>query len=228
MRLAPKTYTGPHVRPDPGTRPPPPSPSAYETTTTPAPRNKPRTTSGGRNRRVPPTYEPEVPTTRGRGRGGRGTRGGRGGRGTREGRGGATALFPLSIVAPVQVASSTTIAFGRGVGNSSTNSGGGALRGRGERSRARGKTAHRRNGRIVGIGILQDKGPTLTREPTPVQVNPIPGLDGSFLRGTYGGRGGGPVMRGGGAFSSTYGRGKRPRMMYWLGTKEQWANEGLP
>ncbi|KAI3923445.1 hypothetical protein MKW92_046382, partial [Papaver armeniacum] len=49
-------------------------------------------------------------------------------------------------------------------------------------------------------------------------VNPIPGLDGCFLRGNYGGRGGG-------AFSSTSGRGKRPRMMDWFGTPEQWANE---
>ncbi|KAI3899518.1 hypothetical protein MKW92_026006, partial [Papaver armeniacum] len=56
-------------------------------------------------------------------------------------------------------------------------------------------------------------------------VNPISGLDGCFLRGNYGGRGGGLVTRGASAFSSTSGRGKRPRMMDWFGTPEQWANE---
>ncbi|KAI3893500.1 hypothetical protein MKX03_022828, partial [Papaver bracteatum] len=50
-------------------------------------------------------------------------------------------------------------------------------------------------------------------------------LDGCFLGGNYDVRGGGLVMRGGGAFSSTYGRGKRPRMMDWFGTPEQWASE---
>ncbi|KAI3951800.1 hypothetical protein MKW92_005158, partial [Papaver armeniacum] len=48
---------------------------------------------------------------------------------------------------------------------------------------------------------------------------------GCFIRGNYGGRGGGLVMREGGAFSLTSGRGKRPRMMDWFGTPEQWANE---
>ncbi|KAI3836472.1 hypothetical protein MKW98_008233 [Papaver atlanticum] len=194
------------------TMPPPPSASADQTTAAPAPRNKPRTTGGGRKRRggvihastsnaapsstaaapsststassVPPTSEPAVPTTRGRGRGGRGTRGGGGGRGTRGGIGGATAPVPLTIITPpvplVQVAASTTTAFGRGVGNSSTNS---------------------------RQGKREDR------------------LDGCFLRGNYGGRGGGIVMRRGGAFSSTFGRGKRPRMMDWFGTPEQWANE---
>ncbi|KAI3835945.1 hypothetical protein MKW92_036614 [Papaver armeniacum] len=281
---APETYTGPHVRPNPSTRPPPPLASADETTAAPAPRGYGRGRGrGGRGTRkgkggathastsnvapsVPPTSEPALPTTGGRGRGGRGTRKGkggathastsnvapssniapsvpptsepalpttsgrgRGGRGTRGGRGGATAPVPLTIITPpvppVQVAASTTITFGRGVGNSSTNSRVGVLRGRGARGRARGKMVHKRNGRIVGVGILQDEGPTLTREPTPVQVNPIPGTDGCLLRGNYGGRGGGLVMRGGGAFSSTSGRGKRPRMMDWFGTPEQWANE---
>ncbi|KAI3896922.1 hypothetical protein MKW92_050736, partial [Papaver armeniacum] len=78
----------------------------------------------------PPTSEPALPTTSGRGRGGRGTRGGRGG---------ATEPVPLKIITPpvppVQVAASTIIAFGRGVGNSSTNSRAGALRGRGSRGR---------------------------------------------------------------------------------------------
>ncbi|KAI3906815.1 hypothetical protein MKW98_004848 [Papaver atlanticum] len=48
---APETYTGPHVRPDPGTRPPPPLAYADQTIIAPAPRNKPRTTGGGRKRR---------------------------------------------------------------------------------------------------------------------------------------------------------------------------------
>ncbi|KAI3856316.1 hypothetical protein MKX03_023589 [Papaver bracteatum] len=258
---APETFTGPHVRPDPATRPPPPSTYADETHTTPSP----RTRGVGRNKRggathaststvvapcstdtvpsptatalsVPPTYELAVPTTRGRGRetrggrGERGTRGGRGGRGARGGRGDATAPVPPKIITPpvlpVQDTSSSTISFGRSVSNSSTTTRGGALRGRGARGRARGKTVHRRNGRIIGVGILQDEGPRLSREPTPVQVpNPIPGLDGCHIRGNYGGRGGGLVMRGGGTFSLTAGRGKRPRMMDWFGTPQQWSSD---
>ncbi|KAI3951696.1 hypothetical protein MKW92_027388, partial [Papaver armeniacum] len=34
-------------------------------------------------------------------------------------------------------------------------------------------------------------------------------------------RGGGAFMRGGGVFSTTSGRGNRPRMMDWLSTPEQ-------
>ncbi|RZC91480.1 hypothetical protein C5167_027546 [Papaver somniferum] len=210
QELAPATFTGPHVRPDPTTRPPPPPPplstSADETNASQAPRNEPRTRGGGRKRRggetqphvptatapsstttapsstttapsstsaispVPPTSESTVPTPGGRGRG---SRGGTGGRGNRGGRGVAFAPVPPIITAtpvpPVQVAASTTIAFGRSVSNSSTTTRGGALRGRGERGRARGQIVHRRNGRIVGIGILQDEGPTLAREPTSVQ-----------------------------------------------------------
>ncbi|KAI3909884.1 hypothetical protein MKW98_012938 [Papaver atlanticum] len=202
---APETYTGPHVRPDPGTRPPPPSASADQTTIAPAPRNKPRTTSGGRKRRGGAT-QPHASTSNAA-------------PSSTDvapssnvapsvhlhlNQGGATVLVPLTLV---QVAASTTTSFGRGVGNSSTNSRGGALRGRGAKGRERGNTMHIRNGRIVGMRILQDEGPTLTREPTPVQVSAL------------------TFCLGGGAFSSTSGRGKRPRMMDWFGTPEQWANE---
>ncbi|KAI3845368.1 hypothetical protein MKX03_001742 [Papaver bracteatum] len=269
QELAPATFTGPHVRPDPTTRPPPPPPvstSADETNASQALRNGPRNRGGGRKRRggatqphvptttapsstttapsstttapsstsavspVSPPSESAVPTPRGRGRG---SRVGRGGRGNKGGRGVSFAPVPLIITAtpvpPVQVAASTTISFGRSVSNSSTTTRGGALRGRGARGRgargrARGQTIHRRNGRIVGIGMMQDEGPTLAREPTTTQVlNPIPGQDGCHIRGNYGGRGGGLVMRGGGAFSLTAGRGKRPRMMDWFGTPEQWV-----
>ncbi|KAI3862255.1 hypothetical protein MKX03_007050 [Papaver bracteatum] len=264
QELDPATFTWPHVRPDPTTRPPPLPPvstSADETNASQALRNGPRNRGGGRKRRgvatqphvptttepsstttapsstttapsstsavspVPPPSESAVPTPRGRGRG---SRVGRGGRGNKGGRGVSFAPVPLIItttpVPPVQVAASTTIAFGRSVSNSSTTTRGGSLRGRGARGRARGQTIHRINGRIVGIGMMQDEGPTLAREPTTTQVlNLIPGQDGCHIRGNYGGRGGGLVMRGGGAFSLTAGRGKRPRMMDWFGTPEQWV-----
>ncbi|KAI3937143.1 hypothetical protein MKW92_040015 [Papaver armeniacum] len=215
---APATFTGPHVRPNPAFRPPPPPPTPATTsnsTTTSAPRNGPRTRGGG----------------------------------TRKRRGGATTSAPTSTtVAPssvstaststtpeeqgpakrgrvsstpaepvVQVQASTIVAFGRGV--ATINARGGRPRGRGSRANARGRIVHRRHGEIVGVGILQAEPPTLRREPTLAQV---------FNTGRGGGRvgrgGGGLVTRGGGIFSSSSGRGSR-RLMDWLGTPEQWAND---
>ncbi|KAI3880120.1 hypothetical protein MKX03_037556 [Papaver bracteatum] len=141
------------------------------------------------------------------------------------------AAAPVNEHATTSSTTTTTVAFGRTTTTEVPRSSRGRpLRGRGSRGYAKGKTVHRRGGQIVGIGIMYPEEPRLVREPVQFPTRSAQSQVSRILLKLFGvgtesscERGGG-VQRGGGVFS-TSGRGNRPRMMDWLGTPEQWAND---
>ncbi|RZC61198.1 hypothetical protein C5167_022950 [Papaver somniferum] len=252
---APATFTGPHVRPNPATRPPPPQPAPASatneaSTSTAASVTSVRGTKRKRGGEVSTTTTAHeqasvsvTTITRG-GRGSRGERGCRGGRGSRGGRTttpatttAATTENQNEATAPVTTSTATTsVVFGRKTSTEvPTSSRGRTLRGRGARGYARGKTMHKRGGQIVGVGIMMPEQPRLVREPTRSAqsqvLNPTGRGVGGVQRGCVGSRRGGVSARRGRAFLrggvvfSTSGRGNMHRIMDWLGTAEQWAND---